>query len=101
MGAKAANLNSVVENQDSDFNLESAVSHTMTCRMLHAFKTDLAAISHHCKGIARPKICAEGGDVYLRIDWFNEMRIESCLVRAAYVFLGAETSNCNCLDRPF
>ena len=119
MGAKAGNLNSVIENQDLGLNLESALSHTMTCRMLRAFKTDVAAISHHCKGIARSKICADGGDLRLRqtasdsgylvqnslelvkVHRFNYMRIESRFVRAAEVVLGAEASNCNCLDRPF
>jgi len=48
MGAKAENLNSVIENQDSDLNLQSALSHRMTRGMLRAFKTDVAAISHHC-----------------------------------------------------
>jgi hypothetical protein len=38
----------------------------MTRRMLRAFKTDVAAISHHCEGIARPKISAEGGDGSVR-----------------------------------
>ena len=66
MGEKAGNLNGVIENQDSDLSLESALSHTLTCRMLRAFKTGVAGISHHCQGIARPKICADGGDFCLR-----------------------------------
>jgi len=63
MGEKAGKLNSVIENQDSDLNLESALWHTLTCRTLRTFKTGVAAISHHCQGIARPKICADGGDL--------------------------------------
>ena len=62
MRGKARNLNNVIENQDSDLNLQAALWHTMTRRMLRAFKTDVAAISHHCNGIATPKICAEGHD---------------------------------------
>jgi hypothetical protein len=39
MGAKAGNLNSVIENQDWDLNLQMALSHTLTRRTLRAFKT--------------------------------------------------------------
>ena len=119
MGAKTENLNSVIENQDSDLNLQSALSHTMTRGMLRAFKTDVAAISHHCQGIARPKICAESpgmrliqtapgsGDLVqnslqlVKVHWFNEVRIESRFFRVAEVFFRAETGDCDGLDRLF
>ena len=116
MGAKAENLNSVIENQDSDLNLQSALSHRMTRGMLRAFKTDVAAISHHCQGIARPKICAESPGLRLRqtapgsgdlvqnslqlvkVYWLDEMKIESGFFGAANVFFSAEASKGDCLD---
>jgi hypothetical protein len=65
MGAKAENLNSVIENQNSDLNLQVAWSHTLTRRTRRAFKSgkaNMAGISLQCKGIAGAKTCAEGGD---------------------------------------
>jgi hypothetical protein len=39
MGAKAGNLNSVIENQDSELNLQEALSHTLTRGTPRAFKS--------------------------------------------------------------
>jgi hypothetical protein len=65
MGAKAGNLNSVIENQDSDLNLQLASSHTLTRGTPRAFKSgkgqhgcDFALLQRN----RETKICPEGGD---------------------------------------
>jgi hypothetical protein len=38
LGRKVRNLNSLIENQGSDFNLQMAFRDTLTCHMLRPFK---------------------------------------------------------------
>ena len=36
----------------------------------------------------------------MQVDWFNQVEIESGFSGASNIFLGAEASECDCMDGP-